>query len=1181
MAGTTAATELTVTPAELTITDDEVSTKVALSMSLSSVAEDASGTSVTVTGTLNAAARTTATTVTVSVGAAGDDATAGTDYATVSDFTLTILAGQTTGTASFTLTPTDDAIDEEDETLTVTGTTAATELTVDGSAVTITDDDARGVTVSTSALNIDEGASDEYTVVLTSQPTADVTVSVTVPSGTDVSVDKTSLTFTASNWSTAQTVTVSAAQDADARGDRATVTHAVAGGDYGAVTADAVAVTVVDDEAPGQVTGVTVSADIGQLAVTWDAVSNADGYKVQWKSGSETFADAATDNREATISSGTTTSYAITGLTNGTAYSVQVIATRANADDGMPSATETGTPVARARITSVEFTNVPSSGVYGLGSTIEVSVRFNAAVEVTGRPQIQLIFVSTMTFNKYVRYDAAASTDRVLVFKRLVSGDDDDDASGVRVAPNGLGGGTIKNKGTSVNADRRHGSLVGPNVRTRSVKDIAVTSKPVAGGLAYGPGEKIEFTVTFEYRNRTYVDQTGGNPQLFFQARNSSTTYAAAYESGTGTGELVFAWTVPAAVADDGADLVVPTNVDELSAGFGLYQNRGLVLNGGTISNSSGDAVNIRHGEYGLGVQVDTTPPALASGAAGATVNGATLVLAFQDPNNSNLPDQLDENSVPTETDFAVTVAGSAQTVSSVDISGATATLNLASPVGYAQTVTVDYTPGTNPIQDLKGNDAASITGRSVRNDSPQPSLSIQDATVAEGAGTAAFAVALDVASGEQVAVNYATADGTGAAGSDYTAASGTLTFAAGETTKTIEVAVADDAIDEENEDFTVTLSNPVTATIADATATGTITDNDTRGIEVSSTDVTVAEGESDAYTVVLSSQPTSAVTVTPSASGDADVTVSPSTLTFRANNWSTAQTVTVSAAQDADADDDAATITHAVAGGDYGSVAAADVAVTVSDDETASTKVTLSVSASSVDEDADATSVTVTGTLDEAARTTATTVTVSVGASGDSATEGIDYATANDEMLTIAAGQTTGTASFTLTPTDDDVDEEAETLTVDGTAQGLTVTPTSVTIADNDTRGIAVSSTDLTVAEGRSKSYTVVLSSQPTADVTVTPNVSGDSDVTVAPSTLTFTTSNWSTAQTATVSAAQDADADDDAATIAHAVSGGDYGAVTADDVAVTVTDDETASTKVTLSVNVTSVSEDAGAHR
>ena len=91
------------------------STNVALSVDPTSVSEDAGGTTVTVTGTLNGATRGENTGVTVSVGS--DSATAGTDFDTVTDFTLTIPANETSGTATFSLTPTDDNLVEGAETL--------------------------------------------------------------------------------------------------------------------------------------------------------------------------------------------------------------------------------------------------------------------------------------------------------------------------------------------------------------------------------------------------------------------------------------------------------------------------------------------------------------------------------------------------------------------------------------------------------------------------------------------------------------------------------------------------------------------------------------------------------------------------------------------------------------------------------------------------------------------------------------------------------------------------------------------------------------------------------------------------------------------------------------------------------------------------------------------------------
>ena len=110
----------------------------------------------------------------------------------------------------------------------------------------------------------------------------------------------------------------------------------------------------------------------------------------------------------------------------------------------------------------------------------------------------------------------------------------------------------------------------------------------------------------------------------------------------------------------------------------------------------------------------------------------------------------------------------------------------------------------------------------------PGPALSVADARAEEGTdATLDFAVTLVPARTAAVTVEYATADGTATAGSDYTATSGTLTFAAGETQKTVSVPVLDDDTDEGSETLTLRLSNAQGANIADGEATGTITNSD------------------------------------------------------------------------------------------------------------------------------------------------------------------------------------------------------------------------------------------------------------------------------------------------------------------------------------------------------------------
>ena len=114
----------------------------------------------------------------------------------------------------------------------------------------------RHVEVVPKKLAVGEGDSAGYMVWLTKEPTGSVTVTVDGFSGTDVSVDSASLTFTTLDWSTNQTVTVTAGQDDDIEPDEVTLTHTVAGGGYGSAAADDVTVTVRDNDRQG----VTVSA---------------------------------------------------------------------------------------------------------------------------------------------------------------------------------------------------------------------------------------------------------------------------------------------------------------------------------------------------------------------------------------------------------------------------------------------------------------------------------------------------------------------------------------------------------------------------------------------------------------------------------------------------------------------------------------------------------------------------------------------------------------------------------------------------------------------------------------------------------------------------------------------------------------------------------------------------------
>ena len=115
-----------------------------------------------------------------------------------------------------------------------------------------------------------------------------------------------------------------------------------------------------------------------------------------------------------------------------------------------------------------------------------------------------------------------------------------------------------------------------------------------------------------------------------------------------------------------------------------------------------------------------------------------------------------------------------------------------------------------------------------ITDDDAPSGLSVNDVTITEGnSGTVAatFTVSLDVPNGHEVTrVDYATADRSAAAGSDYVAASGELIFAGGETTKAVTVTVNGDLLEEVNETYVLDLFSPDNATVVDGQGLGTIT---------------------------------------------------------------------------------------------------------------------------------------------------------------------------------------------------------------------------------------------------------------------------------------------------------------------------------------------------------------------
>ena len=182
----------------------------------------------------------------------------------------------------------------------------------------------------------------------------------------------------------------------------------------------------------------------------------------------------------------------------------------------------------------------------------------------------------------------------------------------------------------------------------------------------------------------------------------------------------------------------------------------------------------------------------------------------------------------------------------------------------------------------------------------PEAGLSIVDAAASERDGALAFTVLLGAASGRPVTVRYATEAGTAAAGDDYTAAvAQVLTFAPGDTERIISVPLADDALDEADETFSVQLSAAEHAVILRAQATGTIHDDDDQPV------LTIADAAAGepavrmTFPVTLTAPSGLPVTVTfvtadGSATADTDYTATGGTLVIAAGQTAAAATVTL-----------------------------------------------------------------------------------------------------------------------------------------------------------------------------------------------------------------------------------------------------------------------------------------------
>ncbi len=228
----------------------------------------------------------------------------------------------------------------------------------------------------------------------------------------------------------------------------------------------------------------------------------------------------------------------------------------------------------------------------------------------------------------------------------------------------------------------------------------------------------------------------------------------------------------------------------------------------------------------------------------------------------------------------------------------------------------------------------SSVTAVELDNDTPGVTVTPTILTVPEG-GSATYAVVLDTEPSGDVMIALSFAAGSD---EDITADKTSLAFTPDNWNAAQEITVSA-AEDDDALNGAATIEHAASgggygdATVSSVTAVEL--DNDTPGVTVTPTILTVPEGGSATYAVVLDTEPSGDVMIALSfaAGSDEDITADKTSLAFTPDNWNAAQEITVSAAEDPDSEDDAALLNHRASGGDYSEVTIPDVAIKVIDE--------------------------------------------------------------------------------------------------------------------------------------------------------------------------------------------------------------------------------------------------------
>ena len=1116
----------------------------------------------------------------------------------VESFDIVIPAGQTSGTTTLRFKPANDDVDEEAETVILQGAEVVASdsdefLTINSASFTITDDDTRGITVSPanlatgSGIGMKEGGTSTYSLVLDTEPTDTVTVTVAGRQGDLIRLTPETLTFTPSNWSTTQTISVMSLDDgADTSFTNASIAHRVSGGDYGSVSVGDISVIIenttqayifLDDAQASESDGYveftvsvrpilrTVPVVVRYTTVDGTATAGTDYtrqvntgqtykiFSIPANGGAATIRIPITDN-EVYGPAKKTFTLQLTNQNN-----------KALLDGDATSLTATGSiidddpkPVVSVAGPAGDLSYVSEDMKGPVTFTLTLTGRSAADVTVdytTGQAQVlsglaaRQDITSATAGEDYtaatgtVTFSSGDATKQVTV--QLTDDDVSEDTEFFGFKISNAQNAQLRNKATEEVADV---GLLDDDPRGVAIDPTSISlEEPVPGEAAVASS----YTVKLNSKPTDTVTVTigGANPAVSLSGATLSNTNTLTFTTSN--------W--------DTAQTVTVTPVED--------------------TNGVGETITLTHiqsgGDY-TGIAADSvTVNVTDSDTRNVVLSPTSLTVTEGDDTGVSYAVKL--STQPSDT-VTVTIGGHSGT--DLSISGATLsnsnTLTFStSNWNTAQMVTVKAGHDGNADDESEtlthtasGGDYANLTKDlpvTVTDDAPATvtvSFGAASYTVTEGSSRT-VTVTLDADPERTVVIPIVKTNQGGASDSDYSGVPQNVTFDSGETSKSFTFTAAHDTVDDDVESvklsFVATLPDGVTAGTP-ATSTVTITDDDDPAVTVMFGQATYTVDESDDTGTTGVTENTVEVTVTLSADPErtviipiektnqggattADYSGVPQNVTF--GSGETSKSFTFTASHDTDDDDGesvklsfGATLPTGVTAG-----TPATSAVTITDDDVPSVTVSFGSAAYTVAESDDSDTTDVTENTVEVTVTLSAdperTVVIPLTATGQGATSA-DYSGV-PQNVTFDSGDTS--KSFTFTAATDTVDDDGESVKLSfgatlptGVSAGTPATST-VTITDDDVPSVTVSfgSAAYTVAESddsdtpdvteNTVEVTVTLSADPERRVVIPIEKTNQDGATTpdysgVPQNVTFDSGD--TSKTFTFTAAHDTDDDD-----------------------------------------------------